>query len=197
MRRLGLYPDLMAVDDCMREGSSPSPPTNYFGGGIVSVIDYDNIRKSIENELGTGSRGWTRILETAFTLVKARAEKKSLHCPDVCQIKEKFGELRVYYDHTTADDYQKTYIAAALEEAKHSCECCGNATRPQMVGNWVVILCCWCAHDRLASNGQNAPRFNARVLLDDPLRCHRCGFVGQVAWKTSGHRCPACVAKGA
>ena len=61
----------------------------------MSVIDYDSIRKSIEHELGTGSRGWTRILETALKLVKARAEKKSIPCPDVFQIKEKFGELRI------------------------------------------------------------------------------------------------------
>lgn len=163
----------------------------------MSVIDYDNIRQSIEHELGIGSRGWTRIVEDALKSVKQRGDETNAPCPSIYQIKEKFGELRIYYDHAAADEFQKTQIAAAISEANRCCERCGNASRLQMIGSWATNLCCWCAHERFTSHSKKHPRFNASVLLDDPLRCQTCGYVGQIAWKASGHRCPACVSKGA
>ena len=162
----------------------------------MSVIDYKNIRQSIEHEIGLGSRGWTRIVEDALKRVKHRAEETDTPYPAIHQIKEKFGELRICYDHAAADEFQNVQITEAISEANRCCERCGNASRLQMIGSWTANLCCWCAHERIKVHGKKLPKFNISVLLDDPLRCQSCGYVGQIAWKASGHRCPACVSEG-
>lgn len=157
-------------------------------------FDWMNIRASVLNEIGRGNQAWARIVEDALVLVKEQADESSKNYPSIYQIKEKFGELRIYYDHSKADNRQQDIIAGAISEANTSCQKCGNNCRPQLLNGWVVNFCCWCAHRVAEDSGNEIPRLNANTM-DERLRCTSCGYIGQIAWKASGHKCPACVAK--
>lgn len=69
--------------------------------------------------------GWLPIVEEMLVALKDLPIT-------IVQIKEKFGELRVYADSVT--DEQATEIAKAIEiatyKARHTCEICGEPGKP-------------------------------------------------------------------
>ena len=163
---------------------------------MSNVIDWSDIKKGVEAELGEQNRGWVRIVTRWLEKVKTRCDEKNLSYPDVYQIKQKFAQLRLYYRDPNKDGYIESYIAAAHTEADASCERCGNSCQPQVIGGWSTNLCCWCAH-QLAEDRKQEAAFNQGTGTDDGhLQCMSCGYIGQIAWTASGYRCPACVARG-
>ncbi|WP_282022469.1 hypothetical protein [Ruegeria faecimaris] len=162
----------------------------------MSVIDWGDIHNSVVSELGKECQGWIRIVEEALERVKKRAIEQKRPAPEVHQIKQKFGELRIYYSRANTDGYQDSDIVAAITEANRCCQWCGNSCRTQIIDAWIVNMCCWCMHRMADNTGKSKPKFNTQHLPDDPLRCQSCGYVGQIAWKATGHRCPCCVSKG-
>jgi hypothetical protein len=163
---------------------------------MSNVIDWSDIKKSVEAELGGQNRGWVRIVTRWLEKVKMRCDEKELSYPDVFQIKQKFAQLRLYYRDLNKDGCIQSYIAAAHTEADASCERCGNSCQPQTIGGWSSNLCCWCAHQLAEERGQK-PIFNKGTGPEDGhLQCVSCGYIGQIAWKATGYRCPACVSKG-
>ncbi len=57
----------------------------------------------------------------------------------ICQIKEKFGGLRVYVD--TADDEVYKLIEAAEVACDTTCEVCGERGTPNGSRGWIRTLC--------------------------------------------------------
>ncbi|WP_170327951.1 hypothetical protein [Ruegeria arenilitoris] len=112
----------------------------------INVVDYDNIQKSVELELGQNPLGWSGIVTELFEHIKARSDKIGVEYPKVLQIKEKFGELRIYFSKASEDERIRGWVTATIDRANQSCERCGNAARPQNLGSWIITLCCWCAH---------------------------------------------------
>ena len=167
--------------------------------GSQGVVDFSDIRGSIKRALGSDTVGWIDIVTQCFEDIKAHCDRKQIDYPKVAQIKQKWGSLRIYFHEAHDDVYIRQACETAQRLADSSCECCGNAAFPQYVGAWVRTLCCWHAHRVARSRGIDFCHepLNSRFhLLDHPLRCGSCGYIGQIAWGASGRRCPACVKRG-
>ena len=161
------------------------------------IIDWDEIETSVKKALGPDNKGWVRIVTHALEKVKERCDEKEIAHPKIGQIKEKLGDLRIYYSEPTKDMYVRAFMEDARIAANSFCERCGNICRPQNLGGWIRCLCCFCAHQVAEDRGYKKPEFNQfRPPEDGHLQCTNCGYVGQIAWTASGHRCPACVSKG-
>lgn len=89
--------------------------------------------------------GWYDILEDICTKINAIDTKNEV---TFSQIKEKFGELRIYFNFSGEDEdvYRKVedIIAAGEEISGITCERCGQpgTIRP---GGWIRVLCDGCA----------------------------------------------------
>ena len=96
-------------------------------------------------ECGTG---WFWILDALCANIRNEYErqvdrlddpKKTLICPSVSQVKEKFGSLRFYLNPTHTDDDVwlgkiDAFISMAESMSSHTCENCGNpAVLPVLV----------------------------------------------------------------
>ncbi len=57
------------------------------------------------------------------------------------QIKEKLGELRIYF--SGGDDYVEGVVSMAEEMSYKICEVCGNSGKPNK-GGWITTLCNSC-----------------------------------------------------
>ncbi|KUJ77799.1 hypothetical protein [Ruegeria profundi] len=164
---------------------------------MPNTFDYDDIRASVEKCLGKDNLGWVRITTECFEAIKKHCDQRDENYPRVAQIKQKFGSLRVYIDGAQEGTFIESRLQKAVQEAGMSCERCGNVSTPQVIGFWHTNLCCWHAHEAAAKRMQTFPKvgLNPRAKRN-ALQCRSCGYIGQIAWGASGHRCPACVAKG-
>ncbi|WP_226689763.1 hypothetical protein [Ruegeria arenilitoris] len=164
---------------------------------MTDTFDYDDIRGSVEKHLGKDNLGWVRIVTECFEAIKKHCDQREESYLTVGQIKQKFGSLRIYLDGVQEDTFIQLRLQQAVQEAEMSCERCGNASTTQVIAAWHVNLCCWHAHEAATERMETFPtvRLNTRAKRD-VLQCRSCGYVGQIAWGASGHRCPACVAKG-
>lgn len=85
------------------------------------------------------SKGWYDIAENFFKNIK------KIKGVEVIQIKQKFGELRIYVSHT--NDKIEKLIKVSTEEAEHTCEMCGvnnewvGKKRPRF---WIFNICDEC-----------------------------------------------------
>lgn len=86
--------------------------------------------------------GWLPIVRTMLTSLKAIQ-------PGIVigQIKQKFGDLRVYLDQYDPDILAVIQIAEAV--CRQTCEACGR--EPGLLGcnirNWLSVLCERCQHE--------------------------------------------------
>lgn len=166
------------------------------GGAMTDVFDWKNTEDSVAEELGKECRGWIRLVAHALEQVRDHCHENGVSLPEVRQIKQKFGELRIYYSDPSQDQMIRIYVDHAITKANASCEHCGNACQPQKLGGWWRNLCCWCVH-KLAEDRKQKLIFNRESGPDDGhLQCLSCGYIGQIAWGATGYRCPACVSKG-
>lgn len=89
--------------------------------------------------------GWFSLIwklcEDLDPLVAELKQKSGVHF-EILEVKEKFGQLRMYPNHRTSPISKRIGIAEA--ESLHTCEVCGQPGRLRG-GNWVQTLCdrCW------------------------------------------------------
>ncbi len=131
---------------------------------MFDQFDWENIKSSVESELGQKCRGWNRIVTHALEQVRDYCHENDIHLTEVSQIKEKFGELRIYYSDPSEDQMIQIYVGQAITKANVSCEHCGNACQTQRPGGCWRNLCCWCAH-KLAEDRKQKPAFNHEAAL--------------------------------
>ena len=99
-------------------------------------------------------KGWYKLLTPIFDYVERyNKDKDDEHKMHICQIKEKYGELRVYMNFY--DDVIQKLIDDAEEEASHTCELCGSKEDVGMASEgWLTTEChecmkSWCKeHNR-------------------------------------------------
>lgn len=162
-----------------------------------SVIDYDDIRRSAERNLGVDNKGWIEIVTRCFEGIKRHCDREELPYPRVAQIKQKFGGLRIYLhaDQTSDDQMIPLFIETATVEADARCEMCGNCSRPQSVGAWIANLCCFCAQAEARRQKRNLRKHPLNGNLDHPLQCKSCGYIGQLVPGRGDKLCAACAIK--
>ncbi|MCJ1457270.1 hypothetical protein MMC28_007637 [Mycoblastus sanguinarius] len=86
-------------------------------------------------------KGWYPIVRKVSSKLQAIVDRDGLEPRSVSfrQIKEKFGELRIYLDGETEE--METIVADAEEEAAKTCEDCGGEGYWQMHGWWEYTRC--------------------------------------------------------
>lgn len=93
--------------------------------------------------------GWYQLLwdlsEKLEKLIEAGEEDPDIGRPYAVQVKEKFGGLRFYLSHETAEMAEAIRVAERLSEK--TCEWCGapGTIRP---GGWLLTLCDSCQQSR-------------------------------------------------
>lgn len=93
--------------------------------------------------------GWFAILDRLGSkiekLLVAMKNKGVEDLPKARQIKEKYGELRVYMDWCT-EDIDKA-IRQAEEESHFTCEKCGEVGELDEDSSWLSVLCKTCRRE--------------------------------------------------
>jgi len=84
-----------------------------------------------------------------FDIIWDLSEKLRLIVPkefNVCQVKEKFGELRFYADEdnisTELRDKVRKLISEAEKLASNTCEKCGKPSEIKTRNGWLSTICC-------------------------------------------------------
>ena len=81
--------------------------------------------------------GWAGLVDHLFELKPADTL--------VVQVKEKFGGLRFYVDHST--DMYNLLVSRAEADSLTICERCGAREGVTCEGGWLKTLCASCRHD--------------------------------------------------
>lgn len=86
--------------------------------------------------------GWRALLDGFFESIE------KFDCISVTQVKEKFGGLRIYFDHDIeceSECYNRVWDMADLIErvSFHTCEQCGGYGK-RRAGSWIKTLCDEC-----------------------------------------------------
>lgn len=92
------------------------------------MIDREEAKKCV-------GAGWHSLINEAFDLI----EKERVV---VTQVKEKYGELRIYTD--SKDDSFIDKIHDIEDRSATVCEDCSTPTSPKRCGWWVYTLCDSC-----------------------------------------------------
>lgn len=86
--------------------------------GVTNTIDFNDIKQSVEENLGSTPEGWSGLVTALFTEAKEYCDLKGATYPFVLQIKEKLGELRIYH---RCDDRQiQSMITATIARANRT-----------------------------------------------------------------------------
>ncbi len=80
--------------------------------------------------------GWFQIIDEAIGSILRVAPKA-----EACQIKEKFGGLRIYLDHS--NEAAEAIVDKAEAQSYKTCEDCGKAGSPNKSG-WIRTNCKGC-----------------------------------------------------
>lgn len=87
------------------------------------------------------SDGWYAIIDKLCHLIQFHVNQKNLPPVKAMQVKEKFGGLRFYVNHS--DDYINGVIDMAAGMSYITCEYCGKPGTPNK-GGWITTLCKGC-----------------------------------------------------
>ena len=113
--------------------------------------------------------GWQKIvMETDEMLAFIDPEYK------ICQVKEKFGELRYYFEtNIEYDTVQRRMMDAIVRSAesrsRHMCEQCGKFGELRTNHAWIVTLCNTCEEAREADYQRRMQNFQEMRKLSDEL----------------------------
>lgn len=104
--------------------------------------------------------GWYNLIEAACRLIQHHVDrqtklKKEASQVEFEQIKEKFGELRLYTNHTN-DEYVTGVLQMAELLSGVTCESCGSPGTVQTLpnGHWMTCYCNVC-RQRIIDSRQN------------------------------------------
>lgn len=83
--------------------------------------------------------GWHGLIDEAYDLLEP-------HEIEVTQVKEKFGQLRIYTGIMTKEvsDVLDPKIWGIESRSMSVCECCGQPAEQQTKGGWVKTICVPC-----------------------------------------------------
>ena len=112
--------------------------------------------------------GWFKIVEPVVKSIEEYNSQSKGGNIEIAQIKEKWGGLEIYlhFDGVPSDVVKKfnDMVAAAREEASHTCEDCGTKKNVGMIINkWYRTVCQECAEKQVKRMSEHlSPEFAAR-----------------------------------
>ncbi|HEN8800255.1 TPA: hypothetical protein U8251_002854 [Pseudomonas putida] len=87
--------------------------------------------------------GWYNLLENLCHDIQAYINTEHVQQVTFIQVKEKFGELRIYY--TLVDNYVDDLVKETARKSKLTCEYCGEPGKHQQTSSgWVKTVCSDC-----------------------------------------------------
>ncbi len=125
---------------------------------MKQVVDWNDIHTSVLKALGEHRVGWVDQLALALDgvkqVVKLRPDIYGKKLPDIIQVKQKLGGLRVYTRECNRNLFDE--LEAHVEEIEKTCERCGNSAEVQNIRGYLSTLCCWCYNDYLERRFEGA-----------------------------------------
>lgn len=85
------------------------------------------------------SDGWLPSIELMLQEIDEYLKQQNIQSFEILQIKEKFGQLRVYT--SEGDEQLYAIIRKAAKEIDKTCEICGTEGQLQMVEGWLGVRC--------------------------------------------------------
>jgi len=113
-----------------------------------------NDRESLMSQFGFAvGDGWYDLIEKLLSEIEGFYRAKGLEVKlELAQVKEKFGELRVYF-HDGLDELFD--LAIKYEElSKGVCYDCGKIGTHRRIGAWWITMCDPCVESRIADAKQ-------------------------------------------
>lgn len=113
--------------------------------------------------------GWKKIvMETDAMLAFIDPDYK------ICQVKEKWGELRYYFEtnveyDTIQREIMDAIVRSAESRSRHICEQCGKFGELRTNRAWIVTLCNTCEEAREAEYQRRNKNFEEMRKLSDEL----------------------------
>lgn len=112
-------------------------------------------------------KGWYQLLDALFEVIQKDLLKQPSPNFRITYIKEKYGRLRIGYEHAT--EYIKETISQAEEMSGHICETCGEYGQLRDSAHWIKVRCDSCEEQHFAY--RNAPLSpESRAALDEGIR---------------------------
>lgn len=86
--------------------------------------------------------GWYQLVYDLFTKIQEHCNKTGEKVT-ILQVKEKFGGLRVYYNHEGGENDSKIFdlVMEAQNKSYSTCEMTGGLGFPHKRGIWIKTLC--------------------------------------------------------
>ena len=117
------------------------------------IVEWDDVRTGVKHALGEESLGWIDQIEIGLQQLKRNVGAGHYlpgesQLPVIVQIKQKFGDLRIYTDGTESASVQSA-IKDICQQVSSTCERCGNAAAAQQIAGYVTRLCCHCYNQLL------------------------------------------------
>ncbi|MEO9786628.1 MAG: hypothetical protein ABJF67_03340 [Aurantimonas coralicida] len=82
--------------------------------------------------------GWDALVEALLKRIHDSLDSEAREAFRVSQIKEKYGELRVYHN---GDDEVEAMVDEATETSRRTCQICGEPGKITNNKGWVAALC--------------------------------------------------------
>ena len=115
---------------------------------MSGVVEWDDVRTGAKRALGEESLGWIDQIEIGLQQLKRNVDAGHYQPSEsqllvIVQIKQKFGDLRIYTSGTESASVQSA-IKDICQQVSSTCERCGNAAAAQQIAGYVTRLCCHC-----------------------------------------------------
>jgi hypothetical protein len=91
--------------------------------------------------------GWYFLIDSLCAAIQQRIKNEGLNQAEFCQVKEKFGELRIYHD--SCDSGIEAMVEFAGQLSYHICEDCGSTEGVTQTKGYVTSLCKKCIKTRV------------------------------------------------
>lgn len=92
-------------------------------------------------------KGWYPLINELLDKIQKIVDRDNIEDFEISQIKEKFGELRVYPYFGTDEIFD--LIDEYTEKSVHTCEICGKSGETRMINGWLKTLCDEHAQERI------------------------------------------------
>lgn len=139
----------MNCTSCSRPYSDPS----YRQATAGPAMPTSGLCVACHNQLMCEDTGWGGPVQAGWMdLVYEARDLCTKHGVRLAQVKEKFGDLRIYTEGATEQVSRE--ISAICVRSSALCEDCGRPGSPHQKGSWMRTLCRGCAVEQGAVKSQ-------------------------------------------
>ena len=91
-------------------------------------------------------KGWNKLIDPIISYIDEYNKANNNHI-EILQIKEKFGQLRIYVNFTSSK--LKKMIEEAEDQSFHTCEYCGSTENVGHTLGWIKTICHKCIKEQV------------------------------------------------